>query len=92
VALGCSIMALTNADRQRRFRERRRSTVTSVTQSPVTAVTPPVTPLTTAAIAELAGRVSAGRASPADLELAGRLLLMLIRTRTARAVINPGDG
>jgi hypothetical protein len=59
----------TNAERQRRYRARRRI------------VTPTVTPdvvVDTAAMTALAARLSTGAVTAADLEIAGRLVLALV--------------
>ena len=86
--------AKTSAERMRRLRERRRSepdvTVTpvTVTDAPVTnSVTPAVTSLDTVTMCGLAGRVGSGAASPSELELAGRLIVALVRRLPAGAVI-----
>jgi hypothetical protein len=76
----------TGAARQRRFRERRRQPTVTDNQAGVT----PNRYAITIEMCALSGRLSSGSVTDDDLELAGRLILHLVRRLPEGAVLDLG--
>ena len=79
----------TGAARQARFRERRRRLTVTAEQATVTPnQRNGPTMITTVEMCALAGRLTSDNVTEADLQLAGRLILMLVRRLPADASLD----